>query len=636
MVVLCNVLLLYRQMYYTKKNNMKNVFKISLLALLTVTLFACNNDDDNSNPIDPGTDVTIAQFVADNDDYSSLEAALEVAGLTETLNSGEFTVFAPNNLAFEAFLNAAGFASLDDVPVDVLTNILLNHVVTGTNESTDLITGYINSLATEASSGANLSLFVNTAGGVQINGVATVTTADIEASNGVIHAVDAVIGIADVTTQALANPNFSILVEALIAASDTDLDYVALLSGSANAPFTVFAPTNEAFVDLLNALGFASLDDVPQDALRTILSYHVLASANVRSSDLEDGQTPTTFEGTTIEIDLESGAQVIDATGVASNIIVVDVQTGNGVIHAIDKVLLPSAIASAVTPTLTGLAYTNPDLTSLYAALKITGLDAALADTAAEFTVFAPTNDSFAAFLDAAGFSSIDEVPVDVLTQVVLNHAIAGALFAGDLTTSYGNTLATYGDSNNNLSIYINTDSGVTLNGQSNVVLPDVPAANGVAHVVDAVIGLPTVVTFAVADPTFATLVAALTRDDQPDYVSVLSTGLGVDPAPFTVFAPTNDAFGDLLTELGAASLDDIDGATLTATLNTHVIAGANVRAEDLVSGTVGTLGADIEIDATNATITDLNGRVSNIIVTNVQAANGVVHAIDKVILPEL
>ena len=102
------------------------------------------------------------------------------------------------------------------------------------------------------------------------------------------------------------------------------------------------------------------------------------------------------------------------------------------------------------------------------------------------------------------------------------------------------------------------------------------------------------------------------------------------------MFAPTNDAFADLLTELGANDLSDIETATLTATLNTHVIAGANVRAEDLVDGSVTTLGGDIDIDASNASITDANGRVSNIIVVNVQAANGVVHAIDKVLLPQL
>lgn len=617
---------------------MKNLFKISLIALLTVTLFSCNNDDDNSNPINPGDDVTIAEFVANNPEYASLAAALEAAGLTETLNSGEFTVFAPNNAAFATFLEANGFADLDAVPTDVLTEVLLNHVVNGTNESTDLTTGYITSLATRIGGDDNLSLFVDTSSGVRINGVSTVTNADVPVTNGVIHAVDTVIGLANVTTQAIANPNFSILVDALIQASDDTVDYVQILSGLTASPFTVFAPTNEAFGDLLNALGFASLEDVPQDALRAILNYHVITEANVRSTDLVDGSTPTTLGGDTITISLTDGAQVVDASGVPSNIIAVDVQTVNGVVHAIDKVLLPEAILAAVTPTLTGLAYTNPALTSLFDALKITGLDTVLADPSGDFTVLAPTNDAFDTFINDTDFTGVADVPVEALTQLILNHAIAGSLLSTDLATGYGNTLATFGDTDANLSIYISTADGVSFNGQSNVAIADVPAANGVAHVVDAVIALPTVVTFAVADPTFGTLVAALTREDQADndYVNVLSTMLGIEPTPFTVFAPTNDAFGDLLDELGAGSLDDIDGPTLTATLNTHVVAGANVRAEDLTDGTVSTLGDDIEIDATNATITDPNGRVSNIIVVNVQAANGVVHAIDKVILPEL
>jgi len=174
------------------------------------------------------------------------------------------------------------------------------------------------------------------------------------------------------------------------------------------------------------------------------------------------------------------------------------------------------------------------------------------------------------------------------------------------------------------------------LNGISNVTAADISVSNGVIHAVDVVIDLPTVVTFATADATFENLVAALTRQDQPDFVSILSTPFGTNPAPFTVFAPTNDAFADLLAELGVNDLSDIDTATLTATLNMHVIAGANVRAEDLVDGMATTLGGDIIIDAGNAVITDPNGRMSNIIVVNVQASNGVVHAIDKVILPQL
>jgi transforming growth factor-beta-induced protein len=611
---------------------MKKLFKYALVTTIAFLFIACGDDDNGTTTTE--TDVTIAGFVAANPDYSSLLSALERAGLVATLDgTADFTVFAPNNTAFEAFLNANGFASLNDVPLDVLTNLLLNHVVNGTVESTQLSTGYISSLAVFGTTDFNLSLFVNTASGVSINGVSMVTTPDIEASNGVIHAVDGVIGIPTIVTQATANDDFSILVDALIAASDSSIDYVALLSGSASSPFTVFAPNNTAFENLLQVLGATSLDDIPTDVLQLVLNYHVIAGANLRAADLSEGQTATTFQGEDITITLADGPKVLDATGMPATILLTDVQTANGVIHAIDKVLLPNEVLDIIDPTITGLAMMTGDLSTLNEALEITGLDAVLNDRSGDFSVFAPTNAAFDTFLAGA---AITDVPVDVLTQVILNHALTGTFLSTDLATSYTTTLATYGATENNLSLYINTESGVTLNGISNVVTANVTAANGVVHIVDAVIALPTVVTFATADPTFATLVDALTREDQPDYVSVLSTPFGTDPAPFTVFAPTNEAFGDLLAELGIGSLAEIDTATLTATLNTHVIAGANVRAEDLVSGVFSTLGDDITIDATNATITDPNGRVSNIIVVNVQAANGVVHAIDKVILPQL
>lgn len=277
----------------------------------------------------------------------------------------------------------------------------------------------------------------------------------------------------------------------------------------------------------------------------------------------------------------------------------------------------------------------NDDYSSLEAALDKAGLTATLAG-AADLTVFAPNNAAFAAFLSANGFASLDDVPTNLLTNVLLNHVVGGKVLAADLSTGYINSLATESTSGKNLSMYVNTAGGVNLNGVSTVTTADIIADNGVIHAVNAVIGLPTVVTFATADPTFATLVAALTRDDQPDFVSVLSTPAGTSPSPFTVFAPTNAAFVSLLSELGAGSLSDIDGATLTATLNTHVIAGANVRSENLVNGPVNTLGAEIIVDADNATLTDPNGRVSNIIVVDVQASNGVVHAIDMVLLPQL
>lgn len=184
--------------------------------------------------------------------------------------------------------------------------------------------------------------------------------------------------------------------------------------------------------------------------------------------------------------------------------------------------------------------------------------------------------------------------------------------------------------------MFVNTSSGVKLNGVSTVTTANISASNGIIHIVDNVIGLPTVVTHALANPNFSTLVAALTRDDQPDFAGILS---GTESSPFTVFAPTNAAFGSLLTELGANSLNDINQSTLENTLKYHVVAGANVLASTLTNNQMVTTfqGQSFTITTTGgAKITDANGRMSNIILTDVQASNGVIHAIDKVVLPNL
>ncbi len=285
---------------------------------------------------------------------------------------------------------------------------------------------------------------------------------------------------------------------------------------------------------------------------------------------------------------------------------------------------------------ITGIAANNTNLTSLVAALQRTGLDNVLAGSG-EFTVLAPTNSAFASFLSANNFDSLNDVPTALLEQVLLNHVISGRLRSGDLSTGYANTLAEGDASGTNMSIYINTSGGVTFNGSSSVSEANIETANGVIHIVYAVIGLPSVVTFATADPNFSTLVAVLTRDNlTTDFVSVLSTSNGTAPAPFTVFAPINSAFSDLLDELNLTMLSQIDEPTLNASLTYHVVGGSNVLASGLsVRFTVPTLGGDITANVTGgATLTDGNGRISNIIATDVQANNGVIHAINKVILP--
>ena len=190
---------------------MKLIFRFSYLALFVCALFtfsSCGDDDAVTIPTP-----NAVEFASDNADFSSLVAALDRAGLVETLSGeGPFTIFAPTNAAFQALLDSnSDWNSLDDIPLDVLTSVLTYHVVAGNVLSTDLSTGYVESLSATPFN-ANTSLFVSTDNGVTINGTTNVVGADNEVSNGVIHVVDQVILPANIVTFATTNPIFSSLV----------------------------------------------------------------------------------------------------------------------------------------------------------------------------------------------------------------------------------------------------------------------------------------------------------------------------------------------------------------------------------------------------------------------------------------
>lgn len=294
----------------------------------------------------------------------------------------------------------------------------------------------------------------------------------------------------------------------------------------------------------------------------------------------------------------------------------------------------PNALSSIAV-----IAQSNPNLSSLSAALNRAGLTTTL-NTAGTYTVFAPTNLAFSNFLAANGFNDLNEVPVALLKEVLLNHVIAEVKTASSLPASgYLKTLAKgSASSTNTLSMYVNKSDGVLLNGISTVTTANIAANNGVIHIVDTVIGLPTIVDHAIANPNFSRLVGALTSDGQPDFVSILS-GTG----PFTVFAPSNSAFTDLDAELAAIPLTPT-AAQLTSVLQYHVLNG-NVLSSDLSgvisgpsAGVVTALnGQDFTISLTGgAKITDANSRNCNIVATDVQCTNGVVHVLSKVLLPAL
>ena len=468
---------------------MKKTKFLLLLFSLALFSFSCSDDDDNSNPAPQ--ERSIVEIALDTPELTTLVAALQRASLVDVLEGdGPFTVLAPTNAAFTAFLNQNGYASLNDVPVDALTQVLLNHVIMADITSSDLISlgsGYASGSAT-SNFGLNISIFFDTTNGVRFNNAGSVTTPDINASNGTIHIINGVLGLPDIVDHAINNPSFTSLVTALGAA---------------------------------------------------------------------DGN-------------------------------LVDVLRGAG-----------------------------------------------------PFTVLAPDNDAFVTFLDGAPLGGVDTA---ALSQILLNHVIIGSPINSEFLINagagYTNTGAT-GAGGNSMSLYYNTSDGVTFNGISSVFQADVVGTNGIIHAVDAVIDIPTVVTFAAADPNFSTLVSALT-DLTPgtDFVEILSrtsgsNADGINP-DYTVFAPTNDAF---------AALESIPGEiVLTQVLLHHVISEANITSSDLNNpgDTTGTTleGGDITITLPGtgdniANITDGSGATDiGIVAVDVQAGNGVIHVINKVMIP--
>ncbi|MCB9048487.1 MAG: fasciclin domain-containing protein [Lewinellaceae bacterium] len=310
-----------------------------LLLLGSATIFtACDNDDDTTEPVESNT---IVDYVLSDPNFSLLKDAVVKAELDGVLSGdGPFTVFAPDNDAFQAFLNTIGTNTIENTPKEALVAVLTNHVLSGNVKSTDLSTGYFSTLSATGFGDATTSVFINLDGGVTINGTSKVTAADVAVDNGVIHVIDAVIDLPNIVTFALADPNFSSLVAALTA-DGLSTNFVEVLSG--NGPFTVFAPTNAAFQALLDSNpDWNSLSDIPTAVLETVLLYHVTDAGNVRSTSLTDDMMVNTLaSGESFTIDLSPATPTIIAGGNTAQIIATDVQGTNGVIHAIDTVILP-------------------------------------------------------------------------------------------------------------------------------------------------------------------------------------------------------------------------------------------------------------------------------------------------------
>jgi transforming growth factor-beta-induced protein len=327
---------------------MKSWLKLMLVASTATVLAACGSDDDDSAPVSrPGTLAEVATSAG----FGALVAAADKAGLVAALSDpkADLTVFAPTDAAFNSLAKSLGFADANAMVTALdgatLAKILTYHVLPTNETAAELIAGG----ATQATlfsltPGTPTTLAVSTTMGVKLTDAAlnqaTVIGADVAASNGVIHVIDKVLvppGVLNVVQMAQSNPTFSVLVEAVVAAN-----LAGTLSDTMKS-FTVFAPSDAAFVAALTELSTTKADLLARPDLGAILTYHVV-SGNVRAADVvalpKPATVPTLLAGKTFSVD--SNLAITDGNARMAMLVATDVIASNGVIHVIDKVLLPA------------------------------------------------------------------------------------------------------------------------------------------------------------------------------------------------------------------------------------------------------------------------------------------------------
>jgi transforming growth factor-beta-induced protein len=559
---------------------------------IVITLSACGDDDPVSAGPDPDPDpeLNLAETLAENSDYSTL-VSIVPAGLLDALETEELTVFAPTNAAF----NNIPSEILESLTEEDITLIITYHLVAGTVLSSDVpAQGDVETLQGEL-------ILVQSGNGVTINGFSDVVSADITASNGVIHGINEVLLPSDIR-KALGAAN-------LIDIAEEAGGFETLLSAAESAglkttlqflgPFTAFAPSDDAFGNLPDGV----LESLSAEELVSILTYHVV-DGTVMSTDLSAQQAVSSLQGDNLFIEANGGV-IINGS---SNVEAADIEATNGVIHAVDAVLFPDAFGTIVDN-----AVKRYDFSTLVGAVTDAGLADALMGEG-PYTVFAPTNEAFSNLPDGL----LESLTMEQLTEILLYHVIEGDITSGDLDAQQ--TVGTLSGE----SVYITANGGVSVNGSSNVVAADVDASNGTIHAIDEVLipnSFLNIVEIAQKNYDLTTLVDLVIAADLAGTLS----GNG----PFTVFAPVNAAFDDISEALQGLTEDQV-----AQTLTYHVIAD-RIESGDIPAGET-----MIEtVNGQSVTINNSNGSVTvdgaNVITVDLGGTNGVIHLIDAVILPE-
>lgn len=429
-----------------------------------------------------------------------------------------------------------------------------------------------------------------------------------------------------------------------------EADLASALAADEN--LTIFAPTNEAFTEFLNAIGQTSLEDIPEEVLVDVLQYHVVdAGAPIASGDLDPTQDVTTTGGEELSITVSGGTVTLNPDTDNATVGTADVSTESGIVHVINKVLVPPSIRP-VLGTIVAPAYFNNNFTTLIAAVNAAdeaNPDANILETLLSngpsdngLTLFAPTNEAF----EAAGITDLSAV-ADIVVDVLTYHLIDGTFEAADVLNLAELQAGTLLEDAEVYFSVVGEDDDLFINGRTQVITPNISASNGVVHVIDRTLIPPPgtiadrVIDFADEGNGEFTTLLSLIEQAAPLNGTPLVDILSDPDAEFTVFAPTDAAFAAAdQTLLGSLSPEQVRDVILY-----HVVGNA-VFSTDLADGEEPTLFGDpaqeITIDATNLTIGDATDDLANIVpgdnaeLINVLATNGVIHTIDKVLIPQL
>ena len=552
--------------------------------------------------------LNLVETAITNVNFKTLVTALRAADLAATLQgTGPFTVFAPNDAAFAKLPPGTVDDLLKPENKGKLADILKSHVLSGSVTSADILKM---DLPAQVDTLKPVKTIVDKDGNtIKVNGV-TVTTADVGASNGIIHVLDQVLmPLPDIVGTAAADTRFTKLVSAL-----TQAGLVETLKGA--GPYTVFAPTDAAFDKLPAGLLDELLKTENKDFLAKILQYHVagkLITAPLINRMALPSDVPM-LAGGKVKVDKSGNNVTINQATVSQ----ADIFNLNGMVHVIDTVILPPL-------NLVETAITNVNFKTLVTALRAADLAATLQGTG-PFTVFAPNDAAFAKLPPGTVDDLLKPENKGKLADILKSHVLSGSVASTDISKM---DLPAQVDTLKPVKAIVDKDGNtIKVNGVT-VITPDVGASNGIIHVLDQVLmPLPDIVGTVTSDTRFTKLVIALT---QAGLVETLK-GAG----PYTVFAPTDAAFqnlpADILADLLKPNSTDFSGQILRYHVTSKLITAPLINRMALPTDVPMLAGGTVKVDKSGNNVTINQATVTQADIFN---TNGMIHVIDAVLIPK-